>query len=345
MRAARYHGNRDIRIEDIEAPDPGPNEVLLDVGACGICGSDLAEYLYGPRHGDDHLPYTMGHELGGTVAQTGANVDLAVGTEVVLNPLVACGDCWCCAEAKYNLCRNLSVIGAHRQGGYAEQVVAPVENVIRLPADVGPDLAAVSEPYTVAFHAIQQSPLRPGQSVAVIGMGPIGLGLVQLARAAGAETVFASGHREIRRTLARESGADVVIDPRTTDPVERIREETDGGVDVAYEVAGNESALNDAIKSTKPSGHVTIVGVFKGDIEIDPMDLVNHERSVNASAAYLTGPLADREFGAVLEQFASGVLDPEPIVTSRIGLDRIVPDGFEALADREGGEVKVLVRP
>ena len=346
MRAARYYGNQDVQIDDVDEPSPGEGEVLIDVAACGICGSDLGEYLYGPRHeGDDHLPYTMGHELGGTVVETGPGADVEVGTEIVLNPLVACEDCPRCAEARYNLCQNLTVIGAQRPGGYAEQVVAPATNVIPLPDGLSPELAAVAEPVTVAYHGLLQSPLRPGQSAAVVGMGPIGLGLVQLVKAAGAEPIFASGHREARRALARECGADVVIDPRESDPAEVIHSETDGGVDVAFEVAGSESAINDALKIPKPGGHTTLLGVFKGEVEIDPMDLVNKERSVNASAAYQTGPLADRDFGPVLRKFASGELQPEPLVTSRIDLGDIVDDGFEALADSDSDEVKVLVRP
>ncbi|WP_459890265.1 2,3-butanediol dehydrogenase [Halostagnicola bangensis] len=344
MQAAQYYGNRDIRVENVDEPSPDEGEVLIDVDACGICGSDVGEYLHGPRS-DDRVPYTMGHEVGGTIAETGDDVDIEVGTEIVLNPLVACENCPRCAESKYNLCENLEVIGAQRSGAYAERVTAPAGNVVSLPDGVSPEMAAVSEPVTVAFHALMQSPLRPGQSVAVVGLGPIGLGLVQLAKAAGAGPVYASGHREARRELARECGADVVIDPRETDPIERIRDETDGGVDVAFEVAGKESALNDAIKATKPSGHTTLVGVFKGPVEFEPMDLVNNERSVNASAAYHTGPLADRDFGAVLQKIATGAVDPELLVTSRIALEDISDDGFEALVDGDSEEVKVLVRP
>lgn len=346
MRAARYYGNRDVRIDEVEAPAPGPNEVRIDVGACGICGSDVSEYLHGPRYktGDD-LPITLGHELGGTVVEAGEGADVDVGTEVVLNPLVACEDCPRCDEAKYNLCENLSVVGAHRPGGYAESVTAPAGNVIPLPDGVSPELAAVAEPMAVGLHAVLQSPLRPGGSVAVVGLGPIGLSIVQIAADAGAGRIYASGHREARRALASECGADVVVDPRATDPIERIRDETDGGVDVAFEVAGTESALDDAIKAAKPGGHTTVAGVFEGGVEIDPMDLVNRERTVNASAAYQTGPLAGRDFGAVLRAIGDGRYDPEPLVTSRIDLGDIVEAGFEALADSGSGEVKVLVRP
>lgn len=345
MRAARYYGNRDVRIDDVAVPSPDGDEVVIDVAACGICGSDLEEYRHGPRFDDDRLPYTMGHEVGGTVVEAGDRADVAVGTDVVLNPLVPCGDCWCCDEGRYNRCRNLEVVGAQRPGAYAERVVAPAENAIPLPGGVSPEIAAVAEPVTVAFHALLRSPLSMGESVAVVGLGPIGLGLIQLATAAGAGPIYASGHRAGRRELARKCGADIVIDPRETDPVDRVRSETNGGVDVAFEVAGRESALNDAIKVTRPGGHATLIGVFGEPAEIDPMDLVNDERSINASAAYQTGPMADRDFGAVLRKIAAGAIDPELLVTSRIDLEDIVADGFEALADGESGEVKVLVRP
>lgn len=346
MKAAQYYGNRDVRVDEVAEPSPDVGEVLIEVAACGICGSDLGEYLHGPRYDDDdYLPYIMGHEVGGTVVEAGDDVDIEIGTEIVLNPLVACEECSCCEESKYNLCRDLQVVGAQRPGAYAERVTAPASNVVPLPDGVSPEAAAVSEPVTVAYHAVMQSPLRDRHSVAVIGLGPIGLGLIQLVKAAGAGPIYASGHRKARRELATECGADVVIDPRETDPIEQIRSETDGGVDVAFEMAGQESALNDAIKATKPGGHTTLVGVFEDNVEIDPMDLVNDERSINASAAYRTGPHADRDFGAVLEKFATGAVDHEVLVTSRIDLEDIVDDGFESLANGDSGEVKVLVQP
>ncbi|GGM59773.1 (R,R)-butanediol dehydrogenase/meso-butanediol dehydrogenase/diacetyl reductase [Halarchaeum rubridurum] len=345
MRAARYHANRDVRVEDVAAPAPEPDEVVVDVAACGICGSDLAEYSHGPRAGEESLPYVMGHEFGGTVAETGADADVAVGTEVVVNPLVACEDCWCCDAGQYNLCRNLVVVGAQRPGAYAERVRVPATNVVPLPDGVSPETAAVAEPFTVAYHGLLQSPIRSGDDVAVVGMGPIGLATVQLARDVGAGTVYASGHREARRALAAECGADVVVDPRETDFVETVRENTRGGADVAFDVTGTESGYADAVGATRPDGHTTLVGVFEDAIEADIMEYVSAQRSATGSAAYQTGPRAGEEFGTVLRKFAAGDLDPEPLVTSRIALDDIESEGFEALADSDSGEVKVLVRP
>ncbi|GGN09243.1 zinc-binding dehydrogenase [Halarchaeum nitratireducens] len=345
MRAARYHGNRDVRVEDVAAPEPEADEVVVDVAACGICGSDLAEYSHGPRAGEASLPYVMGHEFGGTVVEAGADADVDVGTDVVVNPLVACEDCWCCDAGMYNLCRDLTVVGAQRPGAYAERVSAPATNVVPLPDGVSPELAAVAEPFTVAYHGLLQSPIRSGDDVAVVGMGPIGLATVQLARDMGAGSVYASGHREARRALAAEGGADVVVDPRETDFVETVRGDTRGGADVSFDVTGTESGYADAIEAARPGGHTTLVGVFEDEIEADVMAYVSAQRSASGSAAYQTGPRAAEEFGTVLRKFAAGNLDPESLVTSRIDLTDIESEGFEALADGGSGEVKVLVRP
>jgi len=347
MKAARYYGNRDVRIDDVDRPSPAPGEVLIDVTTCGICGSDLAEYLHGPRAPDEFLPYTMGHELGGTVAAVGEGVeDVDVGADIVLNPLVACEDCASCDRGLYNLCENLTVVGAQRPGGYAEFVTAPATNVIPIPDGVDPELAAVAEPVAVAYHSLLQSPLKSGGSCSVIGLGPIGLGMVQLATDMGVERVYASGHREARMEIARECGADVVLDPREEDLVELIRsEEAAGGVDVAFEVTGTESGFEDAVRTTRAAGHTELVGVFEGDIATDPSLFVGSQRTAQGSAAYHTGPLAAQEFAPIMKKFADGDLDAEILATSQIPLDDIVDRGFEELADSDSEEVKVLVSP
>jgi len=343
MRAARYYGRRDVRIDDVEEPSPAAGEVVLDVAACGICGSEVGVYLRGGR--DETAPRTMGHEIGGTVVEASEDATLAVGTAVAVNPFIPCRECERCDAGAYNLCRNLRTLDATRPGGYAERVAVPAENVIVLPDGVAPETAAVAEPLAVAYHALSRSPQGPGDAVAVVGLGPIGLGLVQLAALAGAGPIYASGHREARRAIARECGADVVVDPRETDFVELVRAETTGGVDVSFEVAGRESALEDAVAAVRPNGHTTLVGVYDGDVAFDPMALVGAQRTVEGSTAYQMSPLTDADFGPVLRGFASGALSPERLVTARTDIEDIVEAGFEALADGESGAVKVLVEP
>ena len=345
MKAARLYGVEDVRIDDVDEPEPGPGEVLVDVAACGICGSDLHFYEEADDYFDaDALPMTLGHEIGGTVVETGEGVDIAVGTDVALGPHTPCGECWCCQEAKYNLCRDLNATSA-RPGGYAERVVESADNAIPLPDGVSPADAAIAQPVCVGLHAVRQSPLGIGDSVAIVGTGPIGLGALRSAKSAGAGPIYVSEPQDARREIAADFGADVLIDPTEEDPVERIHEETGTGVDVAFEAVGHETTLNQAIESTKADGHTTIIGVFGDEVEIDPQLLVRHQRTVGGSTSHLVGPRLNEEYGVAIRQLASGELDADAYVTSRIDLDDVVEDGFEALQDPERAERKILVCP
>jgi (R,R)-butanediol dehydrogenase/meso-butanediol dehydrogenase/diacetyl reductase len=345
VKAARLYGEEDIRIDDVEAPTPGEGEVLVDVAACGICGSDLHFYQHTDDFFDDEdLPQTLGHEIGGTIAATGEGVDLAVGTEVVLGPHTPCGECWCCEEGKYNLCRDLNATSA-RPGGYAEQVVESADNAVPLPDGVSPADAAIAQPVSVGLHAVRQSPLGVGDSVAVVGAGPIGLGAIRSAKAAGGGPIYVSEPQDSRREVAADFGADVLIDPTEEDPVERIHEETGRGADVAFEAVGHENTLTQAVESTRADGHTTVIGVFSGPAEFEPQLLVQDQRTVGGSTSHLVGPRLTEEYGVVIRQLENGDLDAEKYVTSRVGLDDIVADGFDALTDDESEERKILVCP
>lgn len=345
MRAAQYYGPEDVRLEDIDAPSPGRGEILVDVAACGICGSDLHFYEDGLEHQPESgFPVTLGHEIGGTIVETGDGVETEVGTEVVLSPHEPCGECWCCDEAMYNLCRNLNATAAE-PGGFSEQVVCSSELAVTLPDGLSPEIAAIAQPVTVGMHAVRQSPLTLGDSVAIVGTGPIGLGALRFAKLAGAGRIYVSEPQAFRRSIARDYGADVLIDPTEEDPVDRIREETGAGVDVAFEAVGHETTLNQAIKSARPGGHTTIIGVFGGEAGVEPQDLVRHERSVSGSTSHQLGPLVHEEYDVTLRQLASGGFDPDPYVSSTIDLEDIVDDGFDVLLDGSREEVKILVRP
>lgn len=354
MQAVRYYGPEDVRVEEVEQDSVQSDDVRIEVSACGICGSDLGEYVGGPITipEDPHpvtgerLPITIGHEVAGTVTEVGRNVDIPVGTTVVVNPIVWCGDCRYCDEGKYRLCEAGGFVGlSGGGGGFAENLVVSAEKAVPVPAGMPADRAALVEPFTVGVHAVKQSGLRAGDSAAVFGCGPIGTTVVQAAVAAGADPVYVSEPRAARRTLASTSGADEVIDPSERDPVRAIDEGTDGGVDVSFEVAGVEPSVNQALRSVRSDGTVTIVSIFEEDVAIDPNDVVMPETTVVGTAAYQGGPLSGREFGTTIRGFADGSLDPSPLVTSEIQLERIVEDGFERLLDEDSEEIKILARP
>jgi len=352
MRAARYHGAGDVRVEDVD-PDPvGPGAVRIAVAATGLCGSDLHEYTAGPMTipaephpvTGDALPFTIGHEIGGTVVETGRDADVPIGTTVAVNPIVWCSDCPACARGAYHLCPDGGFVGLSTNGGFAESVVVPAETVVPVPDGLDAELAALVEPFSVGLHAVRRADLSSGDSVAVFGAGPIGHAIVQLARAANARPVSVFEPREHRRECAARAGAEQVVDPTETDPVEHVAADA-GGVDVAFEVAGIEETLNQAIACTRSGGRTVVVSLFEERAAVDPFEVVTREVDVIGSAAFLGGPRASEEAGPVARNFADGTLDPALPVTSRIDLERVVEDGFERLLDPENDELKVLVRP
>lgn len=353
MRAARYYNSRDVRIETTEQDIVGRNEVRVDVAACGICGSDLHEYTHGPSTIPDvphpvtgaKTPLTIGHEIGGTVAEAGADVNVELGTTVAVNPIVWCGECRYCVAGEYHLCSSGGFVGLSCNGGFAESVVVSAEKVVPMPSDVSPETAALVEPFTVGLHAGHQADLNSGDSVAVFGGGPIGMAVAQAAAAANAGPLYLSEPRPKRREIAAESGVDTVIDPTATDPVDRITSEMNSGVDVAFEAAGLEQTVNQSIRCTRAGGTVTVVSLFDEAVEFLPTDLVTQERTVVGTAAFEGGPLSEREFGVTARGFADGTLDPECLVTSRIDLDNLVERGFNRLLNDKSDEMKILVRP
>ena len=344
MRAAQFYGPGEMRVEDVEEPSPGADEILVDVAACGICGSDLHFYEDGLGREVDY-PIVLGHEIGGTVVEVGADVDaVEVGQDVALAPHTPCMDCWCCERAMYNLCRELNAVSA-RPGGYAELVVEQADNAVPLPGGVSPEDAAIAQPVSVGQNAVRISPVGIGDTVAVVGAGPIGLGALHFAKSAGAGPIYVSEPQASRREVAADFGADVVIDPNEEDPVDRIHEETGRGVDVAFEAVGHEVTLNQAIESTRAGGHTTVIGVFGEPAEFEPQLLVRHQRTLRGSTSHQLGPKIEEVYGLVLRHLASGELDAEKYVTSRIGLEDVVEDGFEALLDDSREERKILVCP
>jgi (R,R)-butanediol dehydrogenase / meso-butanediol dehydrogenase / diacetyl reductase len=356
MQAARWHGQRDIRVEETDEMSIGATDVRVEVDTCGICGSDLHEYAAGPifiPEGEPHAvsgekaPITMGHEFSGVVSEVGEDVeDLTEGDAVAINPILYCGECRQCREGNYHICDSGGFIGlSGGGGGFAESVVVSAEQAVPLGEDVPLEYGALIEPLSVGLHAVRRSGVSAGDTVAIFGSGPIGLSVIQCARAAGARQIFVSEPRSARRDRAADSGADHLIDPTEVDAVDEILSSTDGGVDAAFEVAGIEPTFNAALESTRPSGTITVVSIWEETVNMPPNTLVLGERTLTGTLAYLGGPRSNEEYGMVIEMLADGTLDPDPLITDRIDLDDIVDEGFESLLDEESDQVKIFVKP
>ena len=358
MKAAVWHGRRDVRIEDIpEPPSPGPGEVKIQVGWCGICGTDLHEYAAGPiftQVGTPHpvsgkmAPLVAGHEFAGVIVEVGPGVKSAkVGDRVAPSPLLSCWQCEYCKQGRPELCSSIGFLGCHADGAFAEYVNVVAETgretipvLYKLPDSVSLEAGALVEPLSVAVKAMHSGNVLLGQNVAVIGAGPIGLCTIEAARAAGAKQIIAVEPAETRRHFACKVGATAALDPTTQDAVQEIKNLTNGlGVDCAIECVGAEAPLKEALGAIRKGGRVVVVGIFEKPALTDYFDVVFFDKTLIGSFAY------SDHFKITTELLANGSLQAEPLITGRITLDDLVEKGFEELLTHRDRNIKIIVSP
>ena len=352
MRALRFHAAQDLRIDEVPAPQLSPGSVRVVVDWCGICGSDLHEYVAGPTAipttaaahplTGEHLPLTMGHEFAGTITEVGDGVDPGrIGERVTVNPLLSDGTCAACRRGQPQLCGQLGFVGLSGWGGgFSEQAVVAAAAAHRLPDNVDTEVGALVEPLAVGWHAINLSGAGGGDTALVVGAGPIGLATVLGLRARGSSQIIVSEPSAARRRIAEQLGATLAVNPAEQDVAATVVEATAGeGVDAAFDAAGSNETLTAALMSTRPAGTVVNLAVWATPAALHPMLLMLGEKRLIGSLAYAN------DFPPVLDAIASGRLDPRPMTTSRVGLDDAVAKGFEPLAAQTGSEIKILVSP
>ncbi|MCD6509075.1 MAG: zinc-binding alcohol dehydrogenase family protein [Thermoprotei archaeon] len=337
MRAVLLHGPYDIRVEDVDKPSPSRGEVVIRVKAAGICGTDL--HSYRGKHPFLRPPRIPGHEFSGYVAEIGEGVTgIEVGERVVVEPLISCGRCDACIRGEYNVCRNLKVLGVHVDGAFAEYVKVPAEKVYRLPKGVSYEDGALIEPLAVAVHVTRRGKIGLGDSIAILGSGPIGLLIAQVARCAGARRIIMTDVLGYRLRLAERLGADVTINAKDEDPVRRILEETNNmGVDVAIEAAGAPPTPAQALRVTKPHGRVVIIGFFEmPSVQLNILDIVAKELHVYGSRVYW------HDFATAIELLSEDKIDVRSLVTHKYRLEE-AKEAFEVLDKKIGRPIKVLL--
>jgi (R,R)-butanediol dehydrogenase/meso-butanediol dehydrogenase/diacetyl reductase len=322
--------------------------VRVRVDVCGICGTDVEEYLDGPNitplepNPLTHrcAPLTMGHEIVGVVEEVGAGVEFTAGTRVAVEANIFCGTCYWCQRHQYPLCVKLTSLGQHTDGGLAEAVLAPAYMCLPYRADVAPERMALAEPLAVAVRAVRRAGIQDGSTATVIGSGTIGLLTIQAARLAGATTVIAIDRHESRRALAIQLGATSALAPE--EAADGVAELTAGvGTDVSIESAGNTPAALAAIDLVRKGGRAVLLGVYAGTIPVDMMSLLMAEKEIAASLSHVY----DEDFAKAVSLIEHGKVDVIPLITDRIALDDIVEKGFKALAAEPERHLKILVRP
>ena len=352
MRALRFHGREDLRVEQVPRPAPAAGQVLVEVEWCGICGTDLHEFQAGPIFipaADRPHPLTgevppvvMGHEFAGTVVETADDVtDVAVGAAVAVEPLLRCDRCAQCRAGRYNICERGGVHGlAGRGGGLAEYCAVDRRNVHVLPPGLSTEVGALVEPLAVAWHAMTRSGFRPGQAALVVGGGPIGLALVLCLRAAGARWIGVSEPSTARRDTAASFGADAVYDPRRDDVVARARAAVEGvGPHVSFDASGLPATLHTALAAVRPTGTAFNVAIWEESAPVDMALLLGGERSLRSGLCYAG------DYPAVIAALADGRIEPTAMITARIDLADVVEHGFTELVYHKDRHIKILVRP
>jgi (R,R)-butanediol dehydrogenase / meso-butanediol dehydrogenase / diacetyl reductase len=345
MRVPVFTGLQKLEFAERPEPAAGPGEVVVEVALCGICGSDVHGYLNGIMI---PLGTVMGHEAVGTVFEVGEGVNgWSSGDRVAVKPIPQCGECPYCQKGYYSLCplafqRAIGISPEH-DGAFARlvKVKYPQTMLFRLPDEVSFEEAVLVEPLATSLHGVRLSNLKPGDSAVVIGAGTIGLGVIQFLRVAGAGKIIALEVSAGKRELARQLGADLVLDPVAEGAGARdtILAHTGGlGADVVYECAGVPQALQSSYTFVKSGGQVLLVGINDKEVAIQPFFLSLWEVELKGVLGYYD------EFERVIEFLRQGRISVKPMLSAVVSLEEVEEGGFRRLLSCKD-DVKIAVQP
>ena len=337
MKAVALLEPRRFDIQDRPIPTAGPGEVQIQVRAVGICGSDL--HAYRGNQPFVTYPRVLGHEVAGQVSAVGEGVDtVTVGDRVCVDLVINCGHCYPCRIGRPNCCVNIRVMGVHVDGGFAEYIVAPVARVHRLPVELPDDRAAMVETLTIGCQAVARGAVSAGETVAVIGAGPIGLVALLAAKSRGARVLVAD-LLDARLTLAASLGADATVNSATTSLVDEVARFSDGdGANVVIEAVGAVPAIEAAIEVVSAAGRVVILGLASKPVALTPAVLIRKELDIRASR------MNSRRFPEAIALAASLGEHLGKMITHRMPLTS-APEAFELLAAHPESACKIVLQP
>jgi propanol-preferring alcohol dehydrogenase len=342
MRAARFYKvGEPLKIDLIPVPGLEPGDVLVDVKACGICGSDI-HIVYEGVTPTAYSPITLGHEPSGVIAALGSEIEgWKVGDRVTVNPFLTCGKCINCLSGNSQICFSRRVIGIHTEGGLAEFLRVPSKNLVRLPENIPFDQGGIAvDAVATPFHAIMnRGALRVGEKVVVFGCGGLGIHGVQIAKVCGASLVIAVDAIDSALERAKKVGADEVINPRKESPVQKIKDLTGGiGVDLALEFIGLRETIDQAIRCARVGGRVVIVGLGPDEVILPPpTQIVRTELSLLGSYGSTTSEIQN-----VIDLVASGKLNLSESITERFPLEE-VNKGLGHFYKKIGNPIRIVI--
>lgn len=343
MQAAVMTKPFEIVLEERKVPTIAANEVLVKIMAVGICGSDIHYYEHG-RIGPYIVekPLILGHECAGIVVAIGDNVTRwKLGDRVAIEPGITCGYCEHCKHGRYNLCAQVQFLATPPvDGAFAQYIKHREDFLFAIPDHLSFEAAAMNEPFSVGLHAARRASLKPGESIAIIGMGPVGLMAVAAAKAYGAGQIIVSDLEPIRMEAAKKLGAHHAIDARHSNVPEQIKQLTAGrGVDVAFETAGHPAALQHAMSSLKRGGRLSIVGLPpQPEIPLNIAAIADNELDIFGIFRYAN------TYPQGITLLASGLFDIDHLITDRYSLAQ-TQEAMERARTNKSGSLKVVVYP
>lgn len=343
MKAAVYHNVGDVRYEETDIPEIGDGELLVKVGTALTCGTDVKTYKRGHPVLLSSLPTLFGHEYAGTIEEVGNNVEgFEKGMRVVATNSAPCGTCFFCKRGSPNLCPQLK--SSLVNGAFAEyiRVPAPVVkwNTHQIPDSLRFREAALTEPLACVVHGIQEADIRLGDTVAIIGAGPIGQMLIMLAKKSGASTVIVSDFAELRRNTAKRAGADIVVDPEAENPIGRVKEETSGyGADVVIEAVGLPTTWEQAVDMTRDAGTTILFGGAASGTKFELDTVRFHYGQLTIKGVFHLTP---RHVGQALKLIIAGDIDPDILISHEMPLKRVT-EALEMMG--AGKSMKVAIKP
>ena len=349
MKAAVLYGFDDVRVEERDVPSPAPDEALIKIASCGVCGGDIRIITQGmpkqPPFGD----FIIGHEYAGTIAARGETVDeFQVGDRVAVEVHKGCGRCKNCIMGQYTACLNYGNLekghranGFTTNGGFAEYAVNHVNTLCKLPDTISFDESTTITTAGTSIYGIDMAGgYIPGDTVAVLGPGPIGLMSVQSCKALGAGKVILIGTRDERLELGKKLGADFVVNSRRKNPVEKVLGLTDGlGADLVLDAAGGDTSLQSALEMTRKGGKISILAFYKEPITVDMSIAVR-----NGINIYTVRGEGRMSVGRALALMARGEITGKPLITHTFPLEEI-NEAIKTFVERTGGAIKVVVHP
>ncbi|KKI91832.1 zinc-binding dehydrogenase [Bacillus sp. SA1-12] len=336
MKVGTYVAPMQVEMLEREIPAPKNGEALIKVSYAGICGTDMM--IYHGLHPRAKAPLILGHEFSGVVEEVEENEYVKKGDKIAVEPLLNCGKCAACRNGQMHVCERLRYIGIDKDGGFAEYTTIPINRLNVLPDGGTEKEAAMLEPLAVAIHTVRRSNLKVGDTIAILGAGPIGLLIALIAERAGAGKIFISDISAMRLKIARDMGYEG-IDAKKMDIVQVVKDSTNGvGADVVFEVAGNQITANQMIDCIKFQGEITVVSVYKKPPTINLANMHFREISLKTTRCY-----SPEDFAKAIELLGQNKLDLSPLVSHVLPLEDI-KKGFE-LMENPDESLKILFKP